>query len=130
MLTRWGSFVYARRRLVLVLSGASLVLAIALMTIVSPSLISTGWVSGDAESSRVEQSLVDDFDRGDESIIFLFDSTEPVADPATRSAIETAIAPLFDDSRVARVLTPWNGGNENFISENGQSAYAVAILNV
>jgi uncharacterized membrane protein YdfJ with MMPL/SSD domain len=128
MLRRWGSFVFNHRKLVLGISGFSLVLAIVSMITIAPGLTSGGFVSDDAESSRVDQQLVDEFGRGNQSVIYIFDAEVPIDTPAVRAAIEAAVAPLAADPIVQRVLTPWSGGSPGFISTDGESAYTVALL--
>lgn len=128
MLSRWGSFVFDHRKLVLALSTLSLALAIVAMVVVAPSLESGGFVSEEAESAQVDRMLVDEFDRGNQSIIYIFDADRPVDTPEVRDAIEAAVAPLAGEETVQRVLTPWSGGSPAFISIDGESAYAVALL--
>lgn len=130
MLTRWGYFVYRRRRLVLALSGLSLLLAIALMIAGAGTLSSSGFVDRQSESQRVAQRLSDEFGRGQEQIVFIFDGEGAVTEDASRAAIEAALAPVAADPRVAQVLTTWNTGNPAFVSTDGRSAYAVAQLDV
>ena len=128
MLNSWGAFVARKPRLVLGVSGIVLILAIALMASSSPSLTSSGFVDENAESSRVEQSLIDDFGLGAESLVFIFDGDQPVESPEYRAAFETAIVPLEADPHVTQVLTPWDGGGRQFVSFDGQSAFAVALM--
>lgn len=130
MLTRWGSFVQRRPKLVLTLSGLGLLVAILLMATASPKLITGGFVDHNAESSQVEQILLDDFGRGAESLVFVFDADGPVDNAVHRAAIESAIAPMASEPDVAQVVTPWSGGGDELISFDEQSALVVAILNV
>ncbi len=130
MLTRWGSFVQRKPKLVLALSGLGLLVAILLMATASPKLISGGFVDENAESSQVEQILLDDFGRGAESLVFVFEAGGPIDTTANRAAIERAIAPLASEPDVAQVVTPWSGGGAELLSFDGQSALIVAILNV
>src|SRR5687768_2232608 len=126
MLTRWGAFVYRRRRLVLALSGLSLPLAILLMVAAAGPLSSSGFVDDQSESQRVAGQLADEFGRGREQLVVIFDGSGPV----NQNAVETALAPVAADPRVAQVLTTWNTGNPAFVSDDGQSTYAVALLTV
>ncbi len=128
MLNRWGTFVHHHARFVLGLSGIALVAAIVLMVTVSPSLTSNGFVSETAESARVNSALQEEFGRGGEALIFIFDAEGAIDTPENRQAFETAIEPIRSDSHVAQVLTPWTGGDVQFISYDGQSAFAVALM--
>lgn len=130
MLTRWGSFIYRRRTPVLALSLLSMVLAIVAMAALAGPLSSSGFVDGNSESQRVARQLADDFGRGREQIVILFDANAPLSDPATRANVDAALAPLRSDPRVSQVLTAWNGGSQAFVSEDGRSTYAVALLTV
>ena len=127
MLSRWGSLLYARRKLVLMLSALGLIFSIVLLATVAPDLSSEGFVDENAESARVEDAL-EEFGRGGDSIVFLFDAEQPVGDPAVRTAIEEALAPLAGDDRLSSVLTTWNTGNPGFVSTEGMSTYAVAQI--
>ncbi|MGH2562457.1 MAG: MMPL family transporter [Thermomicrobiales bacterium] len=128
MLARWGYALYRFRKPVLALSGLGMILSLVVLATVAPDLSSEGFVDDEAESSRVDRMLAEEFGRGDESLVFILDADQPVADPATRSAVEAALAPAVADERVTRVLTTWNTGNPAFVSHDGQSTYAVAIL--
>jgi RND superfamily putative drug exporter len=129
MLARWGFSLYRNRRLALALSGLGLVASIVLMVAVGGSLSSSGFANDHAESARVERQLADEFGRGRTSIVFIFDARRPVSDPAVRAGVEAALVPLAHDQRVVQVLTTWSTGNPRFVSNDGQSTYAVALLN-
>ncbi len=130
MLSSWGSFVYRRRRSVVALSGLSLVAALLLMIFAAGSLSSSGFVDRQSESQQVAAQLADEFGRGREQLVFIFDGTVPVNDASVQAAIEHALEPVNSDPRVTQVLTTWNTGNPAFISHDGKSTYAVALLNV
>lgn len=130
MLTRWGEFVDRRSKLVLALSAGSMIAAILLMILAAGPLSSSGFVDRNSESQQVARQLADEFGRGREQLIFIFDGPGPANDPAARATIEAALAPVAADPRVARVLTTWNTGNPAFVSYDGKSTYAVALLDV
>ena len=109
------------------LSVLGLVVSIVLLATVAPDLSSEGFVDENAESARVE-GVLEEFGRGGDSIVFLFDAEQPVSDPAVRAAIEGALAPLDGDDRLSAVLTTWNTGNPGFVSTDGMSTYAVAQI--
>src|SRR3954465_3843416 len=120
-MTAWGAFLYRSRKLVLILSGLSLLVVIGLMATVAPNLSSEGFVDDGAESARVDQTLARAFGRGGDAFVFIFDAAGPVSDPAVRAAVENAIAPLQSDERISQVLTTWNTGNPAFVSHDGSS---------
>jgi RND superfamily putative drug exporter len=128
MLARWGRFLYLRRTLVLVLSAIGLVASIAAIALAGASLSSAGFIDEEAESARIDALLAEEFGRGGDALVFLFDAGRPVVDPAIRPQVEAALAPLADVPRVARVLTTWNTGNPGFVSLDGDATYAVAQL--
>ncbi|MCC6944145.1 MAG: MMPL family transporter [Thermomicrobiales bacterium] len=130
MLNRWGTFIQHRPKLVLTLSGLGLLVAILLMATASPNLISGGFVDKNAESSQVEQILLDEFGRGAESLVFVFDADGPIDTPANRASVADSVAPLSSDPDVAQVITPWSGGGDALFSFDGRSAMAIAVLNV
>src|SRR5262249_13649495 len=58
-------------------------------------------------------------------------STLPVADPAYRSALERAVAPLRGDSRVTGVVTPYEqpaAQRAAYVSRDGHEALVVVSL--
>ena len=128
MLARWGRVLHAHRTLVLLLSGLGLAASIAVIVAVGASLSAEGFIDDEAESARVEEQLASEFGRGEDALVFLFDAGRPVADPAVRAGVETALAPLNGDPRIARVLTTWNTGNPRFVSTDGDATYAVALI--
>jgi RND superfamily putative drug exporter len=128
MLYRWGSFVFSHRKRVLFVSLLGLLASIAGLATIAPDLSSEGFVDEDAESFRVDETLADEFDRGGDSIVFIFDADRPVSDPAVRAAVEETLLPLTGDPRFAAVLTTWNTGNPGFVSESGTSTFAVAQI--
>jgi uncharacterized membrane protein YdfJ with MMPL/SSD domain len=128
MFASWGRTLVARRRLVAALAGLSLLLVIAIMATVAPNLQTEGFVADDAESSRVDRILAEDFDRGSDAIVFLFDSDRPVDDPATREAVKTALAPLAADPRFGAPLTTWSTGNPGMVSSDGMATFAISRI--
>lgn len=128
MFTAWGRLLATRARLVVTLAIATILLAVIGLVTVAPSLSSEGFVSGDAESTRVDQTLVADFGQSDESLVFLFDAAGPVSDPAVQAAVEAALAPVAADPHVQTVLTTWSTGNPRMISDDGTATYAVAVV--
>lgn len=128
MFASLGRGIAAHRWKVLIVSVLTLVVAIGAMATVAPDLSSEGFVSEEAESHRVDTIVEEEFGRSSDALVFLFDAGRPVSDPAVRPAIEQALAPLMEDPRFAQVATTWSTGNPAFVSNDGDSTYAVAIL--
>jgi RND superfamily putative drug exporter len=128
MFASWGRLLAAQRRLVAVLAGLSLLLVIATMVTVGPNLQTEGFVADNAESTRVDEALATDFGRGSDAIVFLFDTEQPVDDPASRRAVDAALQPLAGDARFGQPLTTWSTGNPDMISADGMATYAVVRI--
>ncbi|MDQ3656419.1 MAG: MMPL family transporter, partial [Chloroflexota bacterium] len=128
MFATWGRILAAHRRLVAALSVLSLVAFVFVLATVSPELSADGFISEEAESARVDLTLEEEFGRGSDSLVFLFDAPRRVADPAVRQAVEASLAPLVGDARFSTVLTTWSTGNPRFVSDDGTATYAVALI--
>lgn len=128
MFATWGRILAAHRRLVAVLSVLSLFAFVFVLATVSPELSADGFISEEAESARVDLTLEEEFGRGSDSLVFLFDAPRPVADPDVRQAVEASLAPLVGDARFSTVLTTWSTGNPRFVSDDGTATYAVALI--
>ena len=128
MFTAWGRLIAANARLVTIVAVLAFVAAIAALVTVAPNLSSEGFVSGDAESTRVDEILASEFSQSNDAIVFLFDAGQPVTDPAVQPEVDAALAPLQGDSRFSAVLTTWSTGNPRMISEDGNATYAIALL--
>ena len=128
MFASWGRILTSHRRLVTLLAAASLVLAVVAIVTVSSNLMSEGFVSEEAESARVDETLATEFGRGRDALVFLFDADRPVSDPAVRQAVEATLAGLATDPHFARVVTTWSSGDPRLVSTDGDATYAVAIF--
>ena len=128
MMLRWGYALFRFRIIVLVVSALGLALSIGTIVRGGADLSSEGFIDEEAESAVVDSQLAEAFDRGTDSLIFLFDSDRPISDPAVRTAVEAALAPLANDPRLSQVLTTWNTGNPAFVADDGDATYAVALL--
>ncbi|MEJ7839713.1 MAG: MMPL family transporter [Thermomicrobiales bacterium] len=128
MLYRWGTFLFSNRKRVLFVSLLGLIVSIAGLATIAPNLSSDGFVDEDAESFQVDEALATEFDRGGDSLVFIFDAEQPISEPAVRAAVEQTLLPLANDPQFAAVLTTWNTGNPGFVSENGFSTLAIAQI--
>ena len=101
MFSRWGTFVYRFRRIVVILS---IVIAAAATTLASQAageLSSGGWLDADSESAAVDERLDTEFGTGGSSVIALYRSTTAGADARSdefQDAIATSVAPLEDET--------------------------------
>ncbi|RIK46756.1 MAG: hypothetical protein DCC58_02205, partial [Chloroflexi bacterium] len=129
MLARFGSFLYDRRSATLVVSGLTLVLAIATMALTAGRLVPSGFTNDGSESARVERQLAETFGRGQSSLVLLFDAGRPV-DAGVRAQVDAALAPLAADPRVVQILTAWSTGDSTMVSADGASTYAVVLLTI
>jgi RND superfamily putative drug exporter len=128
MFITWGKGIAAHRWLVLVVAMVSLAVAIGTMATVSPDLSSDGFLSEDAESGRVDRIMEEEFGLDGDVLVFLFDVGQPVSNPEVRTAVESSLAVLDGDPRFVQVATTWSTGNPDFVSNDGQSTYAVAVV--
>jgi putative drug exporter of the RND superfamily len=104
--SRWGRFVYRRRKAVLVSSLACFVLSIvALLTGGQPINASDYNVesvqAANLESKQLPSTV------GSSFTLILTDPQSTFGDPAFESAVNNAIAPLQRDSRVSALSTPF-----------------------
>jgi putative drug exporter of the RND superfamily len=107
----WGRLVYRWRRATLVLSAALLVLS-ALGLLAGGTLTSGNSDAGALEASRAQKLISRELSTGKPagaSFLLIFRSKDRLAgDPGFRASVESALAPIKDDSRVMAVNTPYN----------------------
>ena len=133
MFSRWGAFVYRRRRFVLL---ATLVLAGAAAPLASGTadqLSAGGWLDPKSESAAVADRLEAEFGGGRTSFVALFRSDAPDADArsaAFQAAIAETVAPLLDDERVSAITGYAQTGDDRFISVKGDATYVVIGLDM
>ncbi len=133
MFSRWGAFVYRRRRAVLlvmlVLAGTAAPLAAG----TADQLSAGGWLDKDSESARVAQRLETEFGAGRSAFLALFRADAPGADARGadfQAAIATTLAELGADSRVSAITGYAETHDDRFISTAGDAAYVVIGLNL
>jgi RND superfamily putative drug exporter len=128
MFAAWGRTLANHQNLVAILAVLSLVLSIAVMATVAPNLSAEGFVSETSESAQVDEILDDDFGRGGDSLVYLFNAGQSVTDASAQAAIESSLVSLQKDPRISSVLTTWSTGNPGMISKDGESTYVVALI--
>jgi uncharacterized membrane protein YdfJ with MMPL/SSD domain len=133
MFSRWGAFVYRRRRIVLLVMLALAAGAAPLAAGTAGQLSAGGWLDKNSESAQVASRLQAEFGGGRSAFIALFRSDQPGADatsPAFQAAITTTLATVRGDSRVSGVTGYAETHDTRFISVAGDAAYAVISLDM
>jgi RND superfamily putative drug exporter len=129
--SRWGAFVYRRRRWVV---GLAIVLAGVfgtLATDTSNRLTSGGWLDPSSESARVSDRLEQEFGAGRAAFLAVVRSSDPAADATSTSfqqALATALAGAKANPRVSGIVGYAETRDPRFISVDGHAAYVVIQL--
>ena len=133
MFTRWGAFVYRRRRWIV---AAAFIVAVGLGSLAgsaSASLSSGGWLDPTSESAQVADRLEATFGGGRTAFVALFRAATPGAD-ATSAAFQDAIATTLADVRSIDGVSAITGyaetRDDRFISKAGDAAYVLIGLDV
>ena len=132
MFVKWGYFVYRFRWPIL--GAAVAALALSVLGTMAPGNLDAPNNSSIVESDRAynlaRTQLPQMFGSGTgSSFILVFSSQDLTAqDHAFQSAVERGVAPLQNDSRVTRVVTPYSAGASGLISRNAHEV--AAIVNV
>jgi RND superfamily putative drug exporter len=133
MFTRWGGFVYRRRRWI---AALAVVMAVGLGSLaagVSDNLSNGGWLDPASESAGVADRLRDEYGGGRSAFVAVFRSTTAGAD-ATSTAFQAAIAHALEPVLHVKGVTGATGYAEThedrFISTKGDAAYVVIGLDV
>ncbi|MFM2105870.1 MAG: hypothetical protein RL338_902 [Chloroflexota bacterium] len=133
MFSRWGAFVYRRRRPVALLALALALSSLAFATRASDELSSGGWLDPGSESALVGDRLAEEFGGSRSSLLVVFRADAAGADatsPAFLAALDETLAPLRDEPVVERIVGFAETGDRRFISTNGELTYAVVGLTV
>ena len=131
MFTRWGGFVYRRRRWIAALGLVMAVGVASLGSSVADNLTSGGWLDPTSESAQVSERLEAEFGGGRSAFIALFRSTDAGADARSatfQDAIATTIAPVRGLDAVTGITGFAETADERFISEAGDAAYILIEL--
>jgi len=132
LFSRWGRFVYRFRRPLAVVTLVVGIASLGLAAQASDELSSGGWLDRDAESSVVADRLATDFGTGRSSIIVLFRSATlgDATSPAYQAAVETALAEVERDERVAGIVGFAQTGERRFLSAAGDATFVIVELNM
>src|SRR3954467_11757981 len=132
MFSRWGRFLYRRRRPVFVLA---IVFGIAVGSFAGKAaseLSAGGWLDPGSESNAVATRLAEDFGAGKGALVLVYrgpgggDATSP----AFQAAIARSVQGLGGSGLVDQIIGYGQTGDRRFISTDGGSAYVVVQLNV
>jgi len=131
--SRWGAFVYRRRRVVLPLA---IIVAVGLGLSggeVAHRLSSGGWLDPGSESAIVADRLESEFGAGRTAFIAVFRADESNADARSatfQGAIAATLAPVLALDQVTGVTGFAETGDRRFISAAGDAAYVVIGLDM
>jgi RND superfamily putative drug exporter len=129
MFAAWGRFVYRWRWATLAVTV--LLLGGSVVGLLSGGNLGTGnSPSSDFEAVRASQLITNQISSGkpsQASFLLIFSSTnQSVTDPSFQSEVESALAPIQSDPRVADVQTPYNAKNpavvQAYTSKDGHMA--------
>ncbi len=128
MFASWGRFVYRYRWATLVGSGALLAISIVGM-LMGGTLTSGGPLTSNLESARAGNLVTSELaaSKVTSNFVLIFSSqSESVTDQSFRDQVTAALAPIQGDSRVSRIVTPYNAPNarvaQAFTSTDGHRA--------
>src|SRR5437762_3607282 len=127
MFAAWGRFVYRRRWPVLAVSGLLLV-ASAFIVAQGGKLQSGGFIET-SESGRASRLIERELPRAGGGTFTLIFSSDTISgtSPEFRAAVDSALAPLRKDSRVATIVTPYDGTASDPTQLISKDGHAVAI---
>jgi len=127
MFAAWGRFVYRRRWPVLAISGLLLV-ASAFIVVQGGKLQSGGFIET-SESGRASRLIERELPRAGGGTFTLIFSSETLSgtSPDFRAAVDSALAPLRKDSRIATIVTPYDGTASDPTQLISKDGHAVAI---
>ena len=129
MFAAWGRFVVRWRWATLTISG--IVLAASVVALLSGGTLTSGNSGTSSLEAARAQALINQQLGGGKttgaSFLLIFTSRDrPVDDPAFRAAVESALAPIQHDPRIADVHTPYDapspGGAQALTSKDGREA--------
>ena len=113
MFARWGRFVYRHRWATLVGSGAVLAASVVFL-VLGGTLTSGGPLSSNLESAQVNRLINNELGNGSTApttatfdLIFKSD-TLSVSDTQYKDAVNDALSPIQNDSRVVSIVTPYS----------------------
>ncbi|MHB8589389.1 MAG: MMPL family transporter [Candidatus Dormibacteraceae bacterium] len=135
MFARWGRFVYRFRWPTLIASalllGLSVVAILTGATLTSSGSFGANLPAGQAAKLISSEIHTQGASTGSSFTLIFSSGSLTAVEPAFRSALEDAVAPLSFDSRVTAIHTPYNvpaGQQAAFISKDSHKAIVVVEL--
>ena len=128
MFAGWGRFVYRFRWATLVASGVLLAISVALLAM-GGTLTSGGPLTSNLQAYKAGNLVTNEL--GAAKVTSNFDlifrsDTLTVNDPQYQAAVTDALAPIQGDSRISKMITPYNAPNtlvaQAFTSKDGHEA--------
>ncbi|TMF52006.1 MAG: MMPL family transporter [Chloroflexi bacterium] len=128
MFAGWGRFVYRFRWATLVASGVLLAISVALLAM-GGTLTSGGPLTSNLQAYKAGNLVTNEL--GAAKVTSNFDlifrsDTLTVNDPQFQAAVTDALAPIDGDSRISKMITPYNAPNtmvaQAFTSKDGHEA--------
>ena len=135
MFARWGRFVYRFRWAVLVISA--LLLAVSIVaTFTAGTLTDSGSFGADLPAGQAQKLITAEVHpqkkvTGSQVTLIFGSASLTVTDPAYRAALDNALAPLANDTRVTSVSTPFTVPAEaqaSYISRDQHEALVIVAL--
>jgi uncharacterized membrane protein YdfJ with MMPL/SSD domain len=133
LFTRWGGFVYRRRRIVALLALAVAIGLGSLAAGASQQLTTGGWLDPNSESAQVSDRLERDYGAGRAAFIAVFRANAAGADatsPEFQQAIADTLAPVLALDGVTGVTGYAQTLDDRFITVKGDAAYVLIGLDV
>ncbi len=132
MFSRWGSFVYRFRRLIVLVTLGLATVSFIFAGQASSQLSSGGWVDPDSDSKRVEERIAAEFGGGNSSLVVLYRLPPggDASDAQSQEQIASSLRPLRGDPRVAEIIGYAETRDARFLSEDGSATYALAQLDL
>ena len=130
MFSRWGRFVYRRRRWVALLAVMAAAVSLGFAARASSVLSTGGWYDPSSESQQVAQKLAADFGQGGSSVVVLFEAPgrTDAASPAFQTQVATALTGLSSDPRVTSIVGYSQTGSSRFVSTSGDATWVLVNL--
>jgi RND superfamily putative drug exporter len=127
MFAAWGRFVYRRRWPVLAISG--LLLVASVFIVIQGAKLQSGGFIETSESGRASRLIERELPRAGGATFTLIFSSDTLAatSPEFRAALDAALVPLRGDSRVATIITPFDGSALNPTQLISKDGHAVAV---
>ncbi|MGI8703327.1 MAG: MMPL family transporter, partial [Candidatus Limnocylindrales bacterium] len=132
MFSRWGSFVYRFRRLIVLVTLGLATVSFIFAGQASSQLSSGGWIDPDSDSKRVEERIAAEFGGGNSSLVVLYRLPPggDASDAQSQEQIASSLRPLRGDPRVAEIIGYAETRDARFLSEDGSATYALAQLDL